>query len=182
MPGLSTKFFETRWNIVNMQSSFDDRSDCLTWTKKNLMLRCLIRVQPQMSRVLCRRCAFIYSRSTYGISCVLSCTQVHAPVRATVTRITGAAPRSVRWPEDWSSVPVTPDIVWWMMAKPAKVLYRPVWKHVYTSQCNNEVWLKSEQAEGADGWSETKASVTLLNVTAVHTCVGLGVLKGKKDV
>lgn len=133
-----------------------------------------------MSWMLCRRFTFIYSRLTCSIICVSSCTQVRAPVRATVTRITEAAPRSVRWPEDWSSVPVTPDIVWWMMPKPAKVLYRPVWKHVYTSQCNIEVWLKSEQAEGADGWSETQSSVALLNVTVVHTCVGLGVLEGKK--
>ena len=48
--------------------------------------------------------------------------QVRAPARATVTRITEAAPRSVRWSEDWSSAPVTLDTDWWTTAKPAKVL------------------------------------------------------------
>lgn len=52
----------------------------------------------------------------------LCCIQVRAPARATVTRITAAAPRSVRWSEDWSSAPVTLDTDWWTMAKPARVL------------------------------------------------------------
>lgn len=32
-----------------------------------------------------------------------------APARATATRTTEAAPRSVRWPEAWSTAPATPD-------------------------------------------------------------------------
>lgn len=85
----------------------------MTVATVNSMLRGLInsRVEPWMSWVLCnRKSAVIYAGSTCGVSRVLSCSQVRAPARATVTRITEAAPRSVRWPEDWSSAPVTPDI------------------------------------------------------------------------
>lgn len=88
-------------------------------------------------------CGSIYTESTCGVYVpvmFLCCMQVRAPARATVTRITEAAPRSVRWSEDWSSAPVTLDTGWWMTAKPAKVLlcvcvclcecvHIPIWHH-----------------------------------------------------
>ena len=89
--------------------------------------------------------------------------QVRAPARATVTRITEAAPRSVRWSEDWSSAPVTLDTDWWTTAKPAKVLLC-VCVHVCVRACVHAcMWVctnhflasvsalkVSEQAEGVD--------------------------------
>lgn len=139
---LLPRFFGTKQNIVNVQTGFNGSCDSVTWHVAMLLLRGLInfRVRPQMSWILCRRFALIYAGSTCGVSRVSSCAQVHAPARATVTRIMEAAPRSVRWSEDWSSAPVTLDIDWWMMAKPAKVRCTPVWECVYSSLCDAGVW------------------------------------------
>ena len=112
--------------IVNIQTYFDDSLECVcwgfssAWTGQAPLLK-YIRAKPQMSQM----CGCIYTESACCV-CVpvmfLCGVQGRAPARATVTRITEAAPRSVRWSEDWSSAPVTLDTDWWTTAKPARVL------------------------------------------------------------
>lgn len=96
---------QTRQAIVHVQTVVDC-GGCVIWTEVNLLVN--FRVQAQMKGILCSTACFYLS--WIKVWHVLSCSQVRALVRATVTRITEAAPRSVRWSEDWSNAPVTLDI------------------------------------------------------------------------
>lgn len=109
---------EIIWNqlvcIQSGQTTFNESRGCLSWTGLNSLLVGLkhFRAQHDMSQILSTVCGCICTGSTCAMNVpvmFLGCTQVCAPARATVTRITEAAPRSVRWSEDWSSAPVTPD-------------------------------------------------------------------------
>lgn len=98
---------------------------CVCWTRVNLRpaSRNISELNASWVRYFIQR--VVCAESTCGAYVPvmsLCCIQVRAPARATVTRITAAAPRSVRWSEDWSSAPVTLDTDWWTMAKPARVL------------------------------------------------------------